>query len=437
MAPDLTLMAGIAGVTALWSQIRGVFERIRALFICRVTIAGDVGLAVANYLWARGKVLNWGDRFVTTNSCWVRPLDRYADIAIERAPIQPLFVWLNRRPLLFHCPTHPDCSTPQSFDVITVTSLRGCLDIVALTRDALAYARSFQTTSSLKDRSRYRVRRIGGRRQVYGGQIAETSNAGSKMPLDPQPASSDIRPDQRFLHWRWEDLGMPNPAEPFASLALCEAGAAARADFQRWLGLKAWYQERGIPWRRGHLYHGPPGTGKTSLARALAQEAGLPVFAYDLSTLDNEQFTDAWQSMQEETPCLALIEDIDGTFHGRTNVRAASEQRDVLTFDCLLNALGGIQTCDGVFLIVTTNKPELMDEALCSLAHETHGTASRPGRIDRSFCLGLPAEEQRVAIVRRICGTCGADEAAATVGMSAAQVTEYAITRALEATWNP
>ena len=159
----------------------------------------------------------------------------------------------------------------------------------------------------------------------------------------------------------------------------------------------------------------------------------MPIFAYDLSTLDNEQFAEEWLEMQESTPCMALIEDIDGTFHGRTNIRAQDNPR-ALTFDCFLNALGGVQTANGVFVVITTNLPAELDEALGQPRED--GSTTRPGRLDRAFCLELPSVTQRAAIIHRIAGDIG-NGIDATEGMSAAQVTEYAIDMALKATWKP
>lgn len=126
--------------------------------------------------------------------------------------------------------------------------------------------------------------------------------------------------------------------------------------------------------------------------------------------------------------------DIDGVFHGRENVLAkVNTMRDSLTFDCLLNAIGGIETADGTFIVVTTNRPDLLDDAL-GRPDEVTGT-TRPGRLDRAFRLPFPNEEQRSSILRRILGRCGDDDIAITEGMSAAQVTEWAVSMALQGVW--
>jgi hypothetical protein len=428
MTPDFTLFAGLAGLAAVWSQIRGLFDRLRALVITRATLHGEIATLVSNYLYAHARVLNWGDRYIRSSSTWVRPLDRVAEVAYEHASMQPLIAWLNRRPLMFHCPQQSfsggHSALPENTNVLILTGLRGSLDITDLTRAALDDARQRQSNGR-----RYFVRRISGKRESH-----HEKHGGANASLAAPSSCEEIKPGLRFLHWQESDIGAPQPEHPFAALALCSQGSAARDDFLRWLSLKQWYQQRGIPWRRGHLYYGPPGTGKTSLARALAQQADMPVFAYDISTLDNEQFSEAWQNMQEHTPCMALIEDIDGTFRGRANVRTG-EHRAVLTFDCLLNALGGIQTCDGVFIVITTNAPESLDDALGKPNFTGAGT-TRPGRLDAAYCLELPQGPQRAKILERICGTSCKDMLLDTHGMTAAQVTEFAISHALAETWS-
>lgn len=159
MDSNLTLFAGFAGLTALWSQIRGFFDRLRALFVTRVTLNGEIATIVTHYLYTHCKVLNWGDRYIRSNSAWVRPLDRVAEVAYEHAPMQPLIAWLHRRPILFHCPRQHynggQSNTPDNHEILILTGLRGCLDIVALTRAALTEAQNRQSTGR-----RYFIRRI-------------------------------------------------------------------------------------------------------------------------------------------------------------------------------------------------------------------------------------------------------------------------------------
>jgi len=161
---------------------------------------------------------------------------------------------------------------------------------------------------------------------------------------------------------------------------------------RRWKTSEDWYKSRGIPWRRGWRFQGPPGTGKTSLVRALAEDLDLPVFVYDLATLFNNELQAAWQKMLASVPCIALIEDIDAVFDGRTNKAGGH-----LTFDCLLNCLDGVERADGVLLIVTTNDPAKLDSALSGASGK-----DRPGRIDRVLEFGSLDEAGRRQLCQRI-----------------------------------
>ncbi|WP_179381500.1 AAA family ATPase [Jannaschia marina] len=145
-------------------------------------------------------------------------------------------------------------------------------------------------------------------------------------------------------------------------------------DMRRFYRSRDWYAERGVPWRRGYLLHGPPGTGKSSLIRALASELDL-----DIATLDLGRATltdDALQEAMGTAPRGALIamEDIDAVF----TARQGGERRSGVSFSGLLNAIDGVGAQEGRALVMTTNHPERLDPALI-----------RPGRADVHVELGL------------------------------------------------
>lgn len=153
------------------------------------------------------------------------------------------------------------------------------------------------------------------------------------------------------------------------------------SDARGFLEAEHWYAQRGIPWRRGFLLHGPAGTGKTSLVKALASELNLNLCLVNLAS---ERVTD--DSLAELLACapprsLLLFEDIDALFAGRTQLAAAPK----LTFSGLLNAIDGVAAQEGRLLVMTTNHPEQLDPALI-----------RPGRVDRQVEIGL-ADGRRAA----------------------------------------
>lgn len=138
-------------------------------------------------------------------------------------------------------------------------------------------------------------------------------------------------------------------------------------DARFWLDHAEWHQEREIPWRWGCLLKGAPGTGKTSLARSIAQHLDLPIVIADLASMTNRDLSEGLRAeIGSNTPCMLVLEDIDTVFNGRENVAQSA-----LTFDALLNFLDGVEGLDGVLTFVTTNRPETLDPAL-----------TRPGRLD-------------------------------------------------------
>jgi chaperone BCS1 len=154
---------------------------------------------------------------------------------------------------------------------------------------------------------------------------------------------------------------------------------ALLADLRRFLASRARYAELGIPWRRGYLLHGPPGTGKTSLVTALASELHLNVCTLSLASpiVTDEKIHTLLAAVPQRA--LLLIEDVDAFFRARD--AAHGEVR--LSFSGFLNALDGVTTQEGTLLFMTTNHLERLDAALI-----------RAGRIDEQVELGWADEDQ-------------------------------------------
>lgn len=218
-------MALFAGVTALWSQIQGVFARIRALLICRTTLQGDVAEAAIDYLQTHARIVNWGDRFIRCSHSWVRPLDRVALVAYETAPMQPRIAFLHGLPLMFAAvPNQNEANIPYP-GIVTLTALRGTLDVNELTRSAIEFASLRKTQGK-----RYFIRQI--RNLSQSTQATASLGGGPRGNNAPSPVD-DLRPTLKFLHWNSDDIGAPRPSKPFDSYALSDVTAAAIQDFRR------------------------------------------------------------------------------------------------------------------------------------------------------------------------------------------------------------
>lgn len=139
-------------------------------------------------------------------------------------------------------------------------------------------------------------------------------------------------------------------------------------DIQKFQRNGDWYISKGVPYRRGYLLHGPPGTGKTSFVQAVAAKLKLNICYLNLSggNLDDDQLNNLLNNSPLKS--IILIEDIDAIFLERSSVQA---KRCRVSFSGLLNALDGVRSQEGRVLIMTTNHPERLDPALL-----------RPGRAD-------------------------------------------------------
>lgn len=198
-----------------------------------------------------------------------------------------------------------------------------------------------------------------------------------------------------------------------------------------WVKSKEWYKEKNIPWKRGWLLYGPPGTGKTALARAFAEDLDMPIYFFSLAQMSNNELIKAWQSMQLNVPCIALIEDIDNVFDKRKNIAQSpnflfggysslkdggkdennennekDEIRTPLTFDTLLNCIDGVDKSDGVFTIITTNDITKIDEAIGHPKQNEKGVyefvSTRPGRIDKAIELTYMTAENKNKMALKI-----------------------------------
>ncbi len=165
---------------------------------------------------------------------------------------------------------------------------------------------------------------------------------------------------------------------------------------RKWYSSRRWYQIKRIPWKRGWLVCGGPGTGKSLLLKCVAQDLDMPIFLFDLPSMSNEEFVDFWEQASLHTPCMILFEDFDSVFDGRKNITKTTEP---LTFDCLLNCISGVIAFDGIFLSITTNNGNIIDPALSGTLN---GEATRPGRIDETILLGAMTVECRRKMVRKI-----------------------------------
>jgi len=189
----------------------------------------------------------------------------------------------------------------------------------------------------------------------------------------------------------WRQFGHPRERRPLNSVVL-DTGVAEQivADVKEFVGSVAWYRDRGIPYRRGYLLHGPPGCGKTSFITALAGELEYSICVLNLS--DRSMSDDRLQHRLADAPeqSIILLEDIDAAFVSREDSSvndAAYKGLNRLTFSGLLNAIDGVTSTEGRIVFMTTNYVDRLDPALI-----------RPGRVDCTEYIGHCSFNQLVSM---------------------------------------
>jgi chaperone BCS1 len=167
----------------------------------------------------------------------------------------------------------------------------------------------------------------------------------------------------------WQQVGLREP-KPVESVILDEGVfESLTEDAERFLSGESFYSQMGIPYRRGYLLWGVPGSGKTSAIVALAGHLRLNLYILNLASkgMSDERLNDLLVNVPDHS--IVLLEDIDAVFDGRDSTADAKDAR--VTFSGLLNALDGAAAKEGRLLFMTTNHIERLDPALI-----------RPGRID-------------------------------------------------------
>lgn len=178
----------------------------------------------------------------------------------------------------------------------------------------------------------------------------------------------------------WRPFGSARRRRPLDSVVL-EEGLAETilADIQEFLKSGKWYEDRGIPYRRGYMLHGPPGTGKSSFIQALSSHLGYNICLLNLSDgmVTDDRLAHLLVGLPERS-CL-LVEDVDAVTLDGAERHGLSR----LTLSGLLNALDGVGSSEERIVFMTTNHLSRLPPALI-----------RPGRIDSLHLFDLASPDQ-------------------------------------------
>lgn len=215
--------------------------------------------------------------------------------------------------------------------------------------------------------------------------IADTQDAAIALMDDVQRWHLGLREDilvyDDCRYYRDKDLTKSVRATSFDDIVL-PPGVKERMieDFEQFFASREMYESHNIPWKRGAIFIGPPGNGKTHTLKALINRLGKPtIYVKRVDGNDAEGpasgcITAVFARARMTTPCVLVLEDLDSLV-GKSN-------RSVF-----LNELDGMSTNNGLLVLATTNHPERIDPAIIN----------RPSRFDRKYVFELPSETERLA----------------------------------------
>lgn len=424
----MNLLAGgaVLGVVASsWAKIKAVAWRFTNLLIQDVDITdATTSDAVVDYLLRNFKKVGNHDREFDCARIYLRPHKRYGIFGYEKSGNHSIWFRDGWR-IIYYQVGAKSKEGGSSGGRKYLLSMRGCFDFDQIIAQAMA-DRNESSWRLYKDISSEAVRHF----------VKHIPNFDDDKSAEADPSQWGTSLTNRPIGYRQADLGYKpeSGVGKLDNLFFPTSVTLMIDEIKNWIKSKDVYEELGIPWKRGWLLYGPGGTGKTGLAAAFAHDLDLPIFVYNLCELGNLAFMSEWRKMLSHTPCIALIEDIDNVFHGRDNIgsgissfgsmfsrigkfKSPSSDGDgdkevsnrygsMLSFDVLLNCLDGVERCDGLFTIITTNHIEHIDPALGQPVQNDDGTStfisSRPGRIDKAIELTYLEQGVKEKMARHI-----------------------------------
>ena len=396
VAGGVTGGAFLAVLVACWGYMKSIIGQIRGLFIERVSISDyPIRKGFTLYCNKNFKKIKIGDVKYTSLQSFVNIINKYVHVAAESFSESNIIYMDGWKPIFV---VHNASNYSYCFYII-----RGTFDKDKLIIGAMDEFNAIKE-NDIHTKNFTIVRLFGEGFKISSGSNSNESN--SECTSEDECDSSITLATSRLLKWKFEDLGYRSSLRsPLERLVFPEDIWDKVRDIRKWKISKNWYISKQIPWKRGWVLHGAPGTGKTSLVRAMGEFLDIPIFIFDLSTFSDKDFTVKWDLIRTNTPCIALIEDLDAVFDGRENALKGDGMQRSLSYDCLLNMIDGVENSDGIFTIITTNHIGKLDQALVG-AKVGGQHVGRPGRIDKIIGLGSISKRCKRVMAKRILSDC-------------------------------
>ena len=243
-------------------------------------------------------------------------------------------------------------------------------------------------SDALAPKERLSIRTIGRKRERLSLIIDEAKHLYEAVTTDKLRVKT-----RRWGEW----ASTVRRKRPLDSVFMPPQGKHLLKDMRRFMQTEEWYRKMCIPYRRRYLLMGPPGTGKTSTAEALASELDIPVYIINLANMSDSGLEEAIAQISCESAFMLLLEDVDTVISKRAEAapeddtpQPATTVNSKLSLGTLLNVLDGMQAADNILLVMTTNHPDRLDTAL-----------KRKGRADVHVEFCYATEEQISAALNK------------------------------------
>lgn len=421
------IMATIFGVVLrCWAQIKSLFQCLFGVFISTVNVDDeDANRAVIEYMLKNFRISRTGERTYSGRFEHFQ-VGKYGLVPFEVFGDRTTIFWYGWWPIVYVVAKKKQDDKKQ-MPWWTKEEIKGIFYFIRNTvniSNIVAKSTVELNESLWQDRENHR-RRFFIQRVPNPHASADDLRKGKDVSVRSAWYNQGAL---QLLAYEREQLGKKAASdEPMNGLIIPELVIPMVEEARLWRENRQWFRSKNIPWKRGWLLYGLPGTGKTALVRGIAEELDIPLFIFSLGEMSNVELQKAWDNMQSHAPCIALFEDFDNVFHGRENVyrkptitevvkaTADNTQNNTMTtppgtlsFDCLLNVLDGADKSDGIFTVITTNHVEHIDSALGIPRKKADGTvemvSSRPGRIDKAMELGYMVPEDKIKLAKRMLG---------------------------------
>jgi len=383
---EVGVIGAVIAAFSLWGQVRFILGFPIRLIIITKRVRLETAQVLLSYLQETFKNRPMDNAEYWSGHVRVKPLGRVYRVFFECLGSNRQLYFNGWKPMWYGI----DITAPHVPNGYRLSYFRGTFDWNKLLADVAQWEDHLRSADEGR-KTRFRI--------TYHGAMPQNSSSLNKAlysdgepPRSPTTDPNNFQFGDRLLHWDRSDLAN-DELMVLEHMSLRPEMLEIVNEIEFFLESKEWFEERGIPWRRGWLLHGKPGTGKTTFVRGISVKFDLPIHVFDLSSMSNHSFRSSWNIALNDAPCVALIEDIDTVFDGRANMHTGTMLESAMTYDCLLNCIGGISEANGVLLFISSNKPEKVDVAL-----------TRGGRLDRTIeVLGLDFDG-RLKLAERILG---------------------------------